>query len=423
MTFLNQAKDHFDRMSSALKLPEQKLRRDMWAKFQDEGFPDFKSERWRYTNLRSVTQADWKIESNSSAAKLPEKWANWCLKWSKHSDVLVCFDGQYRPDLSIVIEARGLQVEAAELKTFDFEVDGFWGLNLSISKSGYSLRVPASTQLERPVFVLNFVSQMNAWSSVFNELVLEPGSSATVFELQVSVDGTFVANDLTLARLKKGAKLDWVRVQDLAQEGFGFSEQVVEVGEAAELNWTQMQAGSELARGSLTAKMLGREAKAHVNGLTFGRSKQHLDQRILMSHEVGETESSQLFKGIFKDRSRGVLNGKIYIAKNAQKVLSNQLNHNLLLSPGAEADTKPELEVYADDVKANHGASVGRLSDEQLFYLQSRGIPKHLAAQILARAFVDDVVLKVENRFVRQALEECIESVLPHFATEMELDS
>jgi len=130
---------------------------------------------------------------------------------------------------------------------------------------------------------------------------------------------------------------------------------------------------------------------------------------------VGHTVSSQLFKGILKDRARGVLNGKIYIGPKAQKVASSQLNHNLLLSPTAEADTKPELEIYADDVKANHGATVGRMDGEKLFYLLSRGLPLHESRQMLARAFVDEVLMKIASRSSRQFVQSRMESLLRDF--------
>jgi Fe-S cluster assembly protein SufD len=134
----------------------------------------------------------------------------------------------------------------------------------------------------------------------------------------------------------------------------------------------------------------------------------------------GLSESSQLFKGVLKDTARGVLNGKIYIAKDAQKVSSMQLNHNLLLSKGAEADTKPELEIYADDVKANHGASIGRLDEDKVFYLMSRGIPRALAQQMLAHAFVGDVLMKIGPRLLRRFADACVHGWLPDFSADIE---
>jgi Fe-S cluster assembly protein SufD len=181
-----------------------------------------------------------------------------------------------------------------------------------------------------------------------------------------------------------------------------------------------LNSGALWARTSLRADTDGIEAEATVSGITFARGKQHNDQRILVNHFCADTRSSQLFKGVLKDQSRGVVNGKIYIAQDAQEVVSSQLNHALLLSPGAEADIKPELEIYADDVKANHGASIGRLDQDKVFYLVSRGIRRHQAQQMLAHAFVTDVLMKIESRELRALADERVNGWLPAFIEEME---
>ena len=183
----------------------------------------------------------------------------------------------------------------------------------------------------------------------------------------------------------------------------------------------QLNSGAAWARGSLKIDIKGEHCEANIHGLTLARGEQHIDQRVEVNHHAALTTSSQLFKGVLKDHARGVLNGKIFIARDAQKVVSSQLNHNLLLSSTAEADTKPELEIYADDVKANHGASVGQLDEAKLFYLLSRAIPRHEAVQMLARAFAGDVLMKVPALALRELLSEQVAAVLPDFAPQMEM--
>jgi Fe-S cluster assembly protein SufD len=179
---------------------------------------------------------------------------------------------------------------------------------------------------------------------------------------------------------------------------------------------TQLNFGGKWHRNAIRVNIGGEGAQAHLNGLTLGAGQQHFDQRVVVQHSVGQSESTQLFKGVLQDQAKSTLNGKIFIAKDAQKVASQQYNHNLLLSTGAEANSKPELEVYADDVKANHGATVGQMDTAKLFYLESRGIPREQAKQLLAQAFCSDVLMKVEHRAKRKLAERFTKENLSKFA-------
>ena len=222
---------------------------------------------------------------------------------------------------------------------------------------------------------------------------------------------TYLHTAITHVELNEGAQLHWVRQQEEAADSSYFAEVQSQLAKNALLNLTQISSGAGWARSSLKVDIAGEGADAQINGLSFGRVRQHVDQRVRVNHLAPRTTSAQLFKGILRDQARGILNGKIYIARDAQKVVSSQLNHNLIIGNEAEADTKPELEIYADDVKANHGASVGSLDDEKLFYLTSRAISLSDARVLLANAFAGDVVMKIGSVPLRDLTQDRINRI------------
>lgn len=422
MSLMESAAIHFQNRLASLKGAERIALERNWQAYLDQGFPDSKAETWKYTNLHRLTQADWSLSDSELPLTVPKEVTDLRSQLGGLWDVLVVIDG-----LVDLKNSKIMQTEIRVSKTGappDLEnVDGFWGFNLSLASGGFRVEVADGKIVQRPLAVIYFSSRMGAWLPGYHELRVGDGAQLRFAEICLSADEEFVASDFIHIRVGKGARLDWVRSQELGLSGNGFAQHRIELREDSVLEYTGLMAGAKISRSTLQVDIADVGAEAHVNGLVFGRSQQHLDQRVLMRHLKGQNQSTQLFKGVLKDRARSVLNGKIYIAHGAQKVASLQLNHNLLLSPGAEADTKPELEVYADDVKANHGASVGRMNESQLFYLMSRGIPRSEASQMLARAFVDDVLLKIGAKDLRHFLEQRLSSTLPNFSTEMELDA
>lgn len=184
-----------------------------------------------------------------------------------------------------------------------------------------------------------------------------------------------------------------------------------------------MTASNGLVRQSYTIEQCGENAESSCNGLYLADGVEHSDHRVVMRHLKPNGRSRQLYKGVLKGKARTVFNGKIYIEKDAQKIDSNQLNNNLILSQGAEADSKPELEVYADDVKANHGSSIGRLDEDQLFYLRSRCLSRAEAVQYLARGFVRDVSLQLQSLRLRDAAEIWISKQFGEFQKSIEQEA
>ncbi|MBX3020699.1 MAG: Fe-S cluster assembly protein SufD [Bdellovibrionales bacterium] len=418
MSFIDRAKTQFEGRLKDARGHEKNFREQAWSEFDRLGLPDRKNEAWKYSALRDIVKTEW--PEAPAVASVPAYVVTLRERYQIDFDVLVLINGRLNLQASVVSAELKPCLSSPQYDGRRLFEDGFTSLAAAVSHGGVRINVPAGLRLQRPVLLLRVQQGDPAWAAVYNEIRLGADSRLDMAELFTSVASSYLRTEISQAHIGVGAQLHWLRLQEEPLSASHFCDVDARLEEAAELHLDQINAGSRWARTSLRAEILGREAEAAIHGISFGREEQHIDQRILVSHQAGESRSSQLFKGVLKDQARGVVNGKIYIAQNAQKVTSSQLNHTLLLSPGAEADTKPELEIYADDVKANHGASIGRMDRDKIFYLISRGIPPAEAQQMLAHAFVGDVLMKISSRDLRRLAGERLTGLLPDFATELE---
>jgi Fe-S cluster assembly protein SufD len=416
MSLLRSAQSEFETLVQRARGSELSFREEAWEEYRRLGLPDRKTEAWKYTSLAGLLKRTWR----NPGAKSPVSVRAMQLRsvWGDLFDVVVIQNGELREgeshitDVDFELNAPSLAPEGA------FE-DGFLGISAALSRPGLGLRVKGKAR--RPLMILHALSGDAVWSKSYHRLRVEAQAELDVVEWFIG-DGAYLRSDLMRVEIGCGASVNWVRIQDEDCSSSQFSDVRVSLAEASVLNVVQVHCGGAWTRSKLAVDLRGCDSEARVSSLIFARDRQHVDQRIVANHWAAQSSSAQLCKGILKDKARGIVNGRIFIAKDAQKVNSSHLNHNLLLTPGAEANTKPELEIYADDVKASHGASVGRLDREKLFYLESRGIRREEGMQILTKAFVGDVLMKVTSRVSRQALEMAIADVLPGFAQQMEFE-
>lgn len=420
MNFDESVKQQVAARLGALHGTEKGFRENAWAEFQRQGMPDRSNEAWKYTSLSTLNRKSW-TPAAPVTEDLPAVVGKLIQEHKADFEIAVLMNGELNKKSSVLTLESGYEFKKSEAPR-DFKMeDGLVSLAAAVSHGGYSLSVAPGIFFPKPLMIVHCVFGEGVWSPTLNRVHIEKNAEFQLCEVFVGKSDQYFRTDLTSVELAENAKLTWVRAQLEATNASHFSEVQVRLEKNSNLHVTQLNGGAAWARGTLTASLNGEGAEARVNGLTFASGDHHVDQRIQVRHLVGLTNSSQLFKGVLKDRSRGVLNGKIHIAEGAQKVNSSQMNHNLLLSSQAEADTKPELEIYADDVKANHGASIGRLDEDKLFYLLSRGIPHTQAVSMLARAFVSDVLMKIPSRIQREWMSKRVESILPEFASEMEI--
>jgi Fe-S cluster assembly protein SufD len=271
--------------------------------------------------------------------------------------------------------------------------------------------MPAGSAIEQPIHLL-FIATGHDEGAVVqprNLILAAPGSSVKILESYVSLGSAAqMTNAVTEMVLGEGASIEHCRLQDENLHAFHIS--TVQAQQAKDSRWLShsVAVGGRLARHNVNTVLAGPGAEGVLNGLYLGRGEQLIDHHTVVDHAQPHCESHEYYHGILAERSHGVFNGKILVRKDAQKTNAKQTNRNLLLSDNAVIDTKPQLEIFADDVKCTHGATIGQLNQEALFYLQARGIGLENARRMLIRAFANDMVERIKLEPVRAALEEML---------------
>jgi Fe-S cluster assembly protein SufD len=288
-----------------------------------------------------------------------------------------------------------------------FEDNGFTALSTAFVHEGAFVHIPRGVELNDTLEVL-FLSTHgdNAWVSHPRTLVIaDEGARGIIVERYAgSETGTYFTNAVTELVVGQGARLDHCRVQQEAPRGFHVAATQSHQARDSRLESCSVALGSALARHDIGAVMGGTGGNLILNGLTLAGGRQHVDHHTTIDHAQPHCESHELFNGIFDDQARGVFNGRIIVRPGAQRTDSKQTNNNLLLSPEARADSQPQLEIYADDVKCTHGATLGPVDDAAMFYLRSRGLNAQEARNLLTYGFAADVISRVASESVRSHL-------------------
>ena len=410
-------------------------RRKAWDTFERLGFPGgpgARHEDWKYTRIKAV-------ESTLFAAPEapPITREEWDATSIPNLDAyrLVFVNGQFDPDLSdplpgnVVIThlAAGLDCRLAEVcevlkshlgEVAGIDANGFVALNTAAAADGAYIHVPRGEQVDKPI-LLHYLSKPGDapfLANIRNLIHVEPGAEVTVIEHYNGIgDGKtgYLNNIVTEVVLADNAGLDHYLIQDEA--GKANHVQWIEAKQGADSRFAShaVAFGALVSRADIHAHLDGEGAHVTMNGLYRLEGRRHADFHTRIAHNVPHCTSNEFYKGVLDGRSRGVFNGKVYVAPHAQKTDSMQKNDNLLLSQHAEADTKPELEIYADDVKCAHGATVGQLRDESIFYCRSRGIDENTARTLLVFAFADEVLRRMPLEAVRSYLEQRLIAMMP----------
>jgi Fe-S cluster assembly protein SufD len=390
-----------------------------------EGLPGARNEAWKYTSLRALEQSrpmrDRKASSravDASAFALP----------GVDGPRLVFVNGAYRPDLSKAAASGDVSIStlgAADAATLEpwrallareyASVDAaFARLNTALAADGPLIRVAPSARIEAPLHLV-FVGAGSdiAWNA---RALIELGENAQlrVIEHHVGVDASAQLGNLVVqAVLGTGARLDLIEIQDAAADATLIRRSELALGERAVLSSHVLEIGARLARHDLDVDLRGRGARFVSRGVFALRGRQHADTHLDIRHDVRDTASDIVWRGVADERARGVFHGAITVAQGADGADASLSNKNLLLSPHAEIDTQPVLEIYADEVKAAHGATVGQLDERALFYLRSRGLPPEAARHLLIAAFCAAALADVPVTGLRERLEAMLASRLP----------
>lgn len=372
------------------------------------GLPNRKDEDWKYTSTKEIQESEFtpallihEIPNHDLLAK---------VRGSLNSQFtnIVFINGNYSDLLSESLPS-GVHLQAVHSGKSEF-ADGFEALNAAYAEKLWSLTVDKNSSIEQPINIVHFVDSAKKIMT-HSRLVVElgMGSSLKLIESFSGV-GSYFSNSKTDIILAENSNLKFVHLQTESLEASNIARTHVGLKAGAHLDALSFASGGKLARHSLVIDLLGSGATAIVNGATVAQGSQHMDHNTSINHHVGHCDTSQLYKGILGGESRSVFNGRVYIAKDAQKANSEQLNNNLLLSNKAEADSKPMLEIYADDVKAGHGSTVGQLNKDELFYLQSRCISKNDAVTMLSYGFISELILRIDDTNIQSWLQSRLHS-------------
>ncbi len=375
-------------------------------RFAERGWPTSRDEAWKYTNIAPVVRKGYApIAEADVAAEIDA--TPWLLP-GLDGIRLVFVDGHHVPGLSsvaglpdgvIVTSLKaGLRDAPGEIERWLADApaaaDAFADLNTAFMTDGAVVRVPAGATLDRPIHLLYIARESSRPCAAFvRDLVLVgAGARATVIQHHVSVDGAqSLINGLTRCVLDDGAALEHYRLNEQGDGLYHFSAVQLRQGRDSRYVSHDLQLGARLARGELLAELAGEGCECTLNGFYLGRGRRHIDNYTRVEHQVPHCSSRQLYKGVLSDNARGIFNGHLIVCKDAQKTDAQQMNRNLLLSEQAEADTRPQLEIYADDVKCSHGATVGQIDADALFYLRARGLDDVVARRLLIGAFAGEI--------------------------------
>jgi len=411
------------------------IRTEALERFEKNGFPTRKDEEWKYTSLNSLLKTDYSVFPKSeSTVELKD-----VKKYFLHeieSYKIVFIDGVYSSFLSDTShEGADICILSSALKqpkykmivdhyfgTIASEKDSLTALNTAFSKEGVFVNVPKNTVLPKPIQVLHFSTgnEKEIMLQPRNLIVVGENSHAQIYERHQSLsENVVLTNAVTEVFASKRAIVEVYKIQNDLKTSSLIDNTYVLQKDSSIVSVNTFSFGGNLTRNNLEFHQEGEHITSNLNGITIISDKQHVDNHTLVHHKKENCESHELYKGIFNDRSTGVFNGKVIVDKEAQKTNAFQQNDNILIGDKASINTKPQLEIFADDVKCSHGCTIGQLNESALFYMQSRGIPQKEAKGLMLFAFCNEVVEKIKIPALKSRI---IKLVAEKLEVEFDLD-
>lgn len=395
-------------------------------KFLSLGFPDKKDEEYKYTHLREITEKDYNFTPKESHNITKEQLATLHLG-EENFDWIVFVNGKLHQELSKIsienIEFLSIQniLDNADYqpiieKYFNKVAHAnlaFTQLNKALFTHGFFLKVPKNTVIEKPIhiFYLSENQEENTFYNTRNLLIVEEGAKVNIIESHHNFDASYTfTNSVTEIFADKNANANWHKLQNDSETSYLVDHTFVKQEKDSLATVNTFSFGGKLVRNNLDFIHNGENINSFMNGITIIGGEQLVDHHTAVHHNYPHCESYQNYKGIFKDKAHGVFNGKVFVDKIAQKTNAYQQNNNVLLDEGATIDSKPQLEIFADDVKCSHGCTVGRLNQDALFYLRARGISKNEAQALLLYAFANDAMQNIDI----EPLKDKVSQLLAH---------
>lgn len=385
------------------------LRSEAIKKFEDHGFPTKKEEAWKYTSLNALQKVDFSLFPKEGVLDYKEVKSYFLHEIDSYKVVFI--DGVYSSYLSETTH-EGMDIclmsEALTKPTYKAVIDNYFNkavkddslthLNTAFSKEGAYIYIPKGKAPHKPIQIMHFSTGSEAAQMLQprNLIVLEEGAEAQIIERHQNLTNNEVfTNVVTEIFVAERANLDYYKVQNDRDNASLVDNTYIDQKGNSIASVHTFSFGGKLVRNNLNFYQDGSRIDSVLKGITLLGEKQHVDHYTLVHHAQPNCESHQDYKGIYADNSTGVFNGKIIVDQIAQKTNAFQQNNNILISDKATVNTKPQLEIFADDVRCSHGCTIGQLDEDALFYLQSRGVPKKEATALLMYAFANNVLESV----------------------------
>ncbi|MED5464532.1 MAG: Fe-S cluster assembly protein SufD [Myxococcota bacterium] len=425
-TFVDAVKAHHQRLNGGAGGWVHDLRLAGLQRFEDQGLPTGKLEGWRYTNVKPIVAKPFMpVKPATLDATALEGVGGAVTEGYRVVLNNGCFDsalstledlpsGVVVMSLAEALKEQPALVERYLGKHVNIETEAFAALNTAFLEGGLLIVVPKGVVLDKPIHFL-CVTSVESTAALHPRCVvaLEENSQASFYESYQGVgDAVYLNNCVTEFHLGENANLTHIRLQDESPNAYHIASLAVRQQRSSQLNSHIISLGGETARTNIEASVNGEGADCRLHGLYWVDGRRHADIHIVMDHAKAHGTSLQYFKGMLDDKGTSVFDGRVVVREGAQKIDAVQRNNNLLLSKQAQANTRPQLEIYADDVKCAHGATVGQLDENQVFYLRSRGLDLETARRELTHAFANEVLASVKDMTVRESLESLVRARL-----------
>jgi Fe-S cluster assembly protein SufD len=401
-----------------------KLRRSGFAHFTEAGFPTLKHEDWRFTNVAPIAKLPFEpvLEPGRGGAPAVKQFnfaAIDCIR-------LVFLDGHFAPELSTLPpQPKNVEIgSVAQALERDHPLvqqhlghharldhNAFTSLNTAFFIDGAFIHVPAGQSPSLPVHLLFIATSTKTGATVHprNLVIAERDSRLTLIESYVStVQGPYFTNAVTEFVIGEQARVEHCKLQDESQAAYHIAAQQMNLGKQCDFISHSIATGARLSRNNINTHLGGDHIECILNGLYLTKDDQLADHHMIVEHASPHCNSHDYYNGILDDRSKGVFHGRILVRPIAQKTDAKQTNKNLLLSDNATVDTKPQLEIYADDVRCTHGATVGQLNKDSIFYLRARGIGLETARRMLIHSFAGEIIDRIRCDAVREELDRVV---------------
>jgi Fe-S cluster assembly protein SufD len=398
------------------------IRKAAIGRFSELGFPTTRDEDWRFTNVASIARTSFELPQDSHIELAPQDLDPLVFPGLECSQI-VFVNGRYSPELSSLqslpnsvkvdslaqaLTSHRNLVEPYLAQYAEYQNDAFSALNTAFMEEGTFVYITKGTVLDEPIHLL-YISTTASHPIIThprNLIVMDENSQATVVEDYASFGSDiYFSNVVTEAVVGENSVLTHYFIERESKKAFNVSTLRVQQARSSNVVTHSVLIGGALVRSNVHPVLAGEGGECIINGLFMSTGRQHMDNYMKVEHASPHCNSRQLYKGILDGKSHGVFHGRIIVHKDAQKTDAKQTNKNLLLSEEAQIDTKPQLEIYADDVKCTHGATIGQMDRDSIFYLRSRGIAEESARTLLLLAFAGENLQRMDVKPIRKCLE------------------